>query len=737
MATPGSHPERQIHCRFGPFEFNSARLELRRRGVRVPLTGQPLQILSVLLREPANVVTRDRLRESLWPGDVHLDFDGALNTAVKRLRQALEDTGALEKYIETLPRTGYRFVAPVETIQPPPPAENPAIAPPVVAADLPRSLPPTRWRWLWPAVAAVGLCAIAMALFWRAASRREPLAVWKSTFLTSFPGEQVAPALSPSGVQVAFSWADPAHAQEASLYLTSSTGLGLHRLTAENAGDFAPAWSSDGSQIAFVRQSGASAGRASVFVIPSAGGPERRVAATDGRYTAWVPGSNAVMVADRLPQERDFQLLAVSLSTGERTPVTTRDEHVDGWERFSFSPNGRTLGYTAWTGSQGPAEIFVRSAAGGAPRQITHLGSSLRGWCWLPDSDSILVVSSAPGVRRLFVVHLADPHLTLLPLIGAGDDVFQPTAVTDGNEVEIAFSQQRLTSNLYSFSIVRDSRGLPSHLSEPRCIAASTRATANPRISPDGRRLAFVSNRLLFNEIWLSDADGLNPHPLTSFNSDRIEPGSPQWSPDGTYIAFSAREDDITDLYVAPADGSAVTRLTHGHFDVLRPSWSHDGKSIYFARRDTTVAPPTLYKIAARAAGEQSAPTPLFGLEGMEPMESPEGGTLYFLPGIASSELWSVSLAGGKPGKLIDHGISHGWWTPAPGGIYSVDLSKPDSPVYYFELATRTTRLIGHLPHQPSLLQPGLSVFRDTLWTDWIDTLSFNLVRADLRPSRH
>ena len=107
-------------------------VELRRHGVRVPLVGQPLRILHILLQNPERVVTRDELRDALWPGDVHVVFDGALNTAVRKLRLSLEDNPAEERYIQTVPRLGYRFVGPIEVLKP---AETPVEipAPPVVS----------------------------------------------------------------------------------------------------------------------------------------------------------------------------------------------------------------------------------------------------------------------------------------------------------------------------------------------------------------------------------------------------------------------------------------------------------------------------------------------------------------------------------------------------------------------------------------------------------------------------
>src|SRR4051812_42609124 len=101
--------------RFGLFEAEVQTGELRKQGFKVKLQEQPFQVLLMLLERPGEVVTRDELKRSLWPADTYVDFEGGLNRAINRLREALGDDAERPRFIETLPRRGYRFVAPVET----------------------------------------------------------------------------------------------------------------------------------------------------------------------------------------------------------------------------------------------------------------------------------------------------------------------------------------------------------------------------------------------------------------------------------------------------------------------------------------------------------------------------------------------------------------------------------------------------------------------------------------------
>jgi TolB-like protein/tetratricopeptide (TPR) repeat protein len=108
------HPSDPL-IRFGPFEFSPAAAELRRRGIKVRIQGQPLQVLAMLLARPGALVTRDALRTRLWPDGTFVDFEHGLNAAVRRLRRALQDAATTAKFVETLPRRGYRFIAPTES----------------------------------------------------------------------------------------------------------------------------------------------------------------------------------------------------------------------------------------------------------------------------------------------------------------------------------------------------------------------------------------------------------------------------------------------------------------------------------------------------------------------------------------------------------------------------------------------------------------------------------------------
>src|SRR5262245_25650861 len=140
--------------RFGEFELDVHAGELRKAGVRLNLTEQPFQVLSALLERPNQLVTRDELRQRLWPTDTFVDFEHGWNAAVKRLRDVLGDAADTPRFVETLPRRGYRFIAPVEPGDPP---------------SAPVAVPPPATRsWRVPAAAALIVIVGAGALLVKA-----------------------------------------------------------------------------------------------------------------------------------------------------------------------------------------------------------------------------------------------------------------------------------------------------------------------------------------------------------------------------------------------------------------------------------------------------------------------------------------------------------------------------------------------------------------------------------------
>ena len=156
---------------FGAYEFNPESKELRKLGMRVRLEGHPLAVLQMLLERPGELVTREELQKKLWPADTFVDFEHSLNAAVKRLRERLNDSADQPRFIETLARRGYRFVAPVNGFVAERESEKPVPVP--VESQLPTPVR-SRVQRLW-VFAAAAVCFVGIALWGWRQSRNRPV----------------------------------------------------------------------------------------------------------------------------------------------------------------------------------------------------------------------------------------------------------------------------------------------------------------------------------------------------------------------------------------------------------------------------------------------------------------------------------------------------------------------------------------------------------------------------------
>ena len=202
-------PRRVVH--FGVYELDFGTGELRKGGLKIKLQGQPFHVLAVLLEHPGELVTREELLSRLWPSGTFVDFDHGLNVAVKKLRRALSDSADNPRFIETLSRRGYRFVAPVENVS----TEEPVVASEAPVESVPAVEPVHRStrRFLPWAVVAVGVAAAGLALWHRWPTSPAPPVVTRFT-ISLLPSNQFEMprgglAISPDGGSLAYSASDP------------------------------------------------------------------------------------------------------------------------------------------------------------------------------------------------------------------------------------------------------------------------------------------------------------------------------------------------------------------------------------------------------------------------------------------------------------------------------------------------------------------------------------------------
>jgi DNA-binding winged helix-turn-helix (wHTH) protein len=237
---------------FGAFELDPLAGELRKHGSRVRLQEQSFRILAMLLEQPGKIVTREELHQKLWSNDTFVDFDHGLNNAINRLRDALSDSGETRRYIETVPRKGYRFIAPVEregkdSVEP----QNDQTRDTTDSGTSEAS----SYRATWLITATITLLLVGGLVGWALYIRTTVRLADSETRVvpfTTYLGYETHPSFSPDGTRVAFCW-NGEKQENFNIYVkVLDAGLPL-QLTKDPTDEFGPAWSPDGQKIAFYR----------------------------------------------------------------------------------------------------------------------------------------------------------------------------------------------------------------------------------------------------------------------------------------------------------------------------------------------------------------------------------------------------------------------------------------------------------------------------------------------------
>ena len=591
-------------ARFGVFELDLRSRELRKQGMKIRLQGQPVEILAILLERPGQIVSREELQKKLWPADTFVDFEQGLNNAMKRLRAALDDDAETPRFIETLPRKGYRFIGAVNGNGQ------------VIAADAGTpalQVKPERRSAL--SFFSASIAVVALALWWASRIEPPPPKITNAVQLTSDGHVKCDGAIATDGVRVYFS---ELFDDGCRVVAVSASGGQPVPIRTPFPHAHVLNISRDMSEL-LISEGGVGAERP-LWLVPTLGGPPRRLGNVVAHDGSWSPDGRKFVYANG-----SALYLANSDGTETRVLVSAGSDPALWAAQLVWSLDGKRVRFTLYDESKHVESLWEINTQG---KDMHPLFS---GWqdppmqccgSWTPDGRYYLFVSwkNPPGTYNslpsgdIWAVRernglLRRPSRPPVQLT-AGPLHF--SNLVSGLDGKVLFA----VSNSNRGELMRYDRKTQQLSPYPTGISAE-----GVNFSKDGAWMTYVTWPQ--RQLWRSRSDGSEALQLTFAP---VMAYDPHWSPDGKQIAYSGiNPGGDWQIYIVSRDGGTSQRLPTDSPAGTDPTWSPDGDSILFGQpdaRDDTTRPNVLRIFNLKSGRTSIVP----GSEGLRsPRLSPDG----------------------------------------------------------------------------------------------------------------
>jgi Tol biopolymer transport system component/DNA-binding winged helix-turn-helix (wHTH) protein len=547
--------------RFGVFELDPRAGELRKKGMKVRLQGQPVEILAMLLERPGETVTREELQKKLWPADTFVDFEQGLNNAMNRLRAALDDDAESPRFIETLPRRGYRFIG----------AVNGEGYPEGSGGTSSQPNPTGRQRLLW--TIAAGLVVVLAVILLFVVNRRFPPPKITSSIQLTNDGREKDLRLASDGLRVYFSEMVDGHWTVAAVSISGGQAIPI-RIPFKDA--MFMNLSPDRSEL--LVGEGGPYDEMPLWRVPILGGSPRRLGSIMGHDAKWSPDGKKLAFT-----KGGALYLAESDGTEPQEIVhANSDPWLWAWAP-NWSPDSSQIRFTLFHIAKLVSALWEVTAAGKSLHPVLPGWQSppmQNGWGWTADGryylvtawQSMIGLGSGPAADiwtfRDKNSWFGRPNHVPIQLT-VGPLHFSSTAPSlDGKTLLAVTLQNRGELMRYD---AKNGRLFPY-------LGGISAQGAN--FSKDGAWMTYVT--FPGGELWRCRPDGSEPLQLTF---PPMVTYSPHWSPDGKSIVFMGLQaGGEWQLYLVSADGGPSQRLLPESEKGVDPTWSPDGNAVLFGQ---------------------------------------------------------------------------------------------------------------------------------------------------------
>jgi DNA-binding winged helix-turn-helix (wHTH) protein/Tol biopolymer transport system component len=621
---------------FGVFEVDPQAGELRKSGLKIKLQDQPFQILLLLLEHPGHVITREELRQRLWSADTFVEFDHSLNSAIKKLRQALGDDSDNPRFIETLPRRGYRLIVPIAGREP---------SSDQIAQVAPRAGPKAARPRSYSLVLILGAAAIAALALWKAVLRTPNMPrVLRFTQLTN-DGQAKTGGMATDGSRIYFNEVLPGPRNV--IVQVSVKGGEVVPLSVTLKAPVLQDFYREGTELLIT--SSEQGGGSSLWLQPVAGGSPRRVGTflvDEARFGA--DGSNIIYGTRH-------DVYSVSRDGSSSRKLLSVDNFPYS---FRFSPDARVFRFSQANDLYDSIAIMEADADG------TGLHKLFPGCCgkWTPDGRYFIFENKvdnrvdlwAIAEQRRFPWRKHDERP--VPLTAGPLNFSVPVPSKDGNQIFAIGDSPRAEVIRY------DSR---SREFVPYLSGISAESLSFTR---DGQWVTYVSYPE--GALWRSKIDGSERLQLT-FPPLRVL--LPRWSPDGKQIAFNASAPGVPwNIYMVASAGGTPERLSPSDQSQMDVSWAPDGRFLVFGTGAVPNAPISIIDLSSKRISILPGSMGLFS-----PRWSPDGKYIAALRSDFPMKLMLFDTASKAWTEVYPFDTGYEWWSHDGKYIYFKSWKNP------------------------------------------------------------